>query len=470
MQRIFKWFTDMNEQLSLVRITWFVEQFGIEEFEGAEKILWLFLRYCADLDVPALKQYLTAFLQTDGKKLIKKHNIRLDTMENFNYTDPASLEEANRVIASVVHTIYDTYCKIDLANHSFTVDMKMFMEEARVQRLQRLMATSFPRLTNGDDIEELTDDLSYGIDRIREVYNFERLHDLDFMSGASQVERGVSKMRLLFKTSLPCINGDLGGVFSKMLISLTGSPGSGKTRMAVSCFAYVALISGIGVRFDELELSEEEVRNMFIAHHIVHLYKGKIKIADSDMNKGNLSSEQERYYEAAKMDLFESGKYGRLVLRTEDLVVETLYRKAISFFKHNRDIQFWVIDYAGLAKSKPTEKYARFLEEYQIITELYKTVKDFIKFADIGALILNQYNEKGIEAARAGKRILPGHTQGGQIVAKHTDYDLAMGMTEEQELANIRTLSTVKKRAATGFQNKQIKADCAVSLFRQLTE
>lgn len=468
MENFFKWFTLPNERLSLVRIAWFVDQFGIDEFNGAEKLLWAFLRYCADLDIPALRQYLDAFIQTESRKIIKKYSIRLDTMDNFRYDEPASFEEACRVICSTVSTLYDTYCQTDLTDRSFKVDMNTFITEAKTDKLQEYMAYTFPRFSNGDDVDDVILDTEYRVACIKATYDKSCLDNLDFLSGETKVERGVEQMRKLFDTGIPAIDGDVGGVFSKMLFSFTGSPGTGKTRFACAHFAYRAMVvAKIDVLFDELELSEMEVRNMLIAHHIVYLYGGKVKIPDSDMNKGNLSPEQQRYYEAAKMDLFESGKYGKIHIRTKDLIVEAMKKDAYAFFRRNRNCQLWIIDYVGLGKSQPINKYDKRYDGYEIIVEIYKNVKDIIKIVDIAALLINQFNEKGIEAASMGKRIQPGHVQGGQIVSRHADYDLAMCRTEEQELANMATLSTVKKRAAKGFQNKPLYLDLAVSIFRQ---
>ena len=126
--------------------------------------------------------------------------------------------------------------------------------------------------------------------------------------------------------------------------------------------------------------------------------------------------------------------------------------------------------YAGLAKSEPQKKFAKRLEEFEVIGELYKNAKEIAKVADIGVFIINQFNEKGVQASYMGKRILAGHVQGGQIIQRHADYDLALCMTEEQELARMRSLSTVKKRAAVGFQNKLLSVDLSVSMFRQVKQ
>lgn len=215
-------------------------------------------------------------------------------------------------------------------------------------------------------------------------------------------------------------------------------------------------------------VTEKWFKDILIAHHIVFLYKGQVKIADKDMTNNRLTPEQRRYYEAAKIDLFESGKYGKFTLITDDLVVETMEKDMYSFLKHNRNCQLWVIDYAGLAKSRPVAKFDKRYDGYEIIVELYRRAKEIAKTADIGVFIINQFNDKGVEASEQGKPILPGYTQGGFIASRQADYDLAMTMTQAQKLANLCMLSTVKERAAVGFKNQPLSRDLAVSIYRQI--
>ena len=473
MNKIFKWFTlDSDEDLTTVRITWFSSRFDADEFDGIDRLLSVFLQYCADLSVIGKRKYFEAFLLTEGKKVIKKYNVRLDTMGNFNYSEPASLEEAYRVISATALNMYNVYVNVDLTEHTFKVDMKSFMEERKVERVQKTMADTFPLLIAGEDIDDAIGNLQYNLSKISSTYDTDHLHKLDFMTGRQSTKNGTNVMRFLFKTGIPCIDGDAGGMYSKQVWSFTAQPGSGKTRFAAVHFAYqAAVIYKLDVLFDELELTAAEVKNMLIAHHIINLYDGKVKIPDSLINKDNLSEEQRHYVESARIDLFESnGKYGSITIRDEQLIVEKMEKDAYTYLKHNPKTQLWIIDYAGLMKSKPEERFARRLDEYEIITEGYKTAKDVAKFADIGVLILNQFNEKGIQAAYAGKKIMPGHVQAGQIVQRHSDYDLAMCMTEEQEIANMRTLSNVKRRSARGFQNVPFSTDLSVSIFRQLRQ
>lgn len=468
MRGIFKWFTQED---SCARLSWFVDQFDEELFDEVDKLLLLFLRYCSDLDIPAFLKYFDKFMETEGKKCVRKYNIKLPTTETLNYSDPIALEEAYQIISSQTFAVFEDYCREDLQDRTFKVDAKAFIDKHLNERIQSAISDSFVSLSAGGSPEDVADELSYTLERARAVFDSKSLDKLDFLEGRkASTSNRKETMRRLFQTTIPCIDGDAGGMFSKQVWAFSGAPGSGKTRVAACYWAYPAMIAGIDVLFDELELSQVEVENMLIAHHIIHLFGGEVKIPDSEMNRGNLTEEQWKYYNAAKFDLFDSGKWGKITIRTGELIVEGFKKDIYTFLRRNRNTQLWIIDYAGLAKSKPAGKYAGRKDKYEIITELYEGAKDIAKTADIGVLILNQFGKEGVEASLMGKRIMPGHVQGGQIIERHADYDVAMCMTEEQENASMRTMSTIKKRSAKGFQFVPFVIDAAVTILRQINQ
>lgn len=465
---IFKWFIQDDASS---RITWFAAKFGPEEFEEVDKLLAVFLEYCAELDIVAERKYLIAFMKTEGKKHIVAHNIKVQSIDNFDYSDPSSLEEAYQVLLSTVLSTYDEYVKESIEDESFAVDMKLFMSTKKAERTLKIMADAFPKISNGTDIDLAIEDMQYKLDKTQLVYDTEYIKKLDFLEGKKSAGGNKNCMKFICRTGMLCVDGDAGGIYTSQIHAFTGSPGSGKTRYICSSYIYHALTEAkVDVLLDELELKDVEIENMIIAHHIVNLYGGKIKIPDSVMNTGNMSEEQKQYYEAARIDLFESGKYGKLTIRTDELIVERMKKDMYTYLRKNRKTMLWVIDYAGLATSKPIDKYAKHLDGYEIIRELYKGAKDIAKVADIGVVIVNQFTKEGNQAAAAGKRIMPGHVEGGQIVERHADYDYVMCMTEEQELANRCTFSTVKKRAAAGFQNVPVMTDRSVSIFKQIRD
>lgn len=469
MKSIFKWFT--LEDAS-ARIVWFATRFTHEEFEGVDRMLAIYLDYCAKLDIVATRRYLESFMRTEGRKNMVKHNVRVSAIDNFDYNEPTSLEEAFQVMLTAVYAAYDEYTRLEIQDDSFKVAMKTFMSTKKSELTLKIMAAAFPKLSSGGDTDETITDMQYKLDRLQLLYDDAYLDKLDFLEG-KPVASGSSStfMRKICSTGIPCIDADAGGVYSSQVWAFTGSPGSGKTRFAMATFVYHALtVEKIDVLVDELELQVAEINNMLIAIHIINLYGGKVKIPDSVMNKNEMTSEQRRYYESARIDLFESGKYGKLILRTDDLVVENLRKEMYTFLRRNRNVGLWVIDYAGLAKSVPVDKYSPHMNGYEIIQELYKGVKEICKVTGVGAVIINQFNREGVAAAYAGKRILAGHIEGGQIIERHSDYDIVMCMTEDQEVAHRRTLSTVKKRAAAGFWNVPFIVDLSVSIFKQIKD
>lgn len=470
MDRIFKWFT-LQEEDTQARIVWFAESFEMLRFEGADQLLMEFLRYCAKLGIPGLKKYLEVFLATEGKKVIKAEKIKIDTLEALDYDEPGSLEEACRVLCSAAVNRFGQCMQADLEGHCFKVDIKSFLEEQKASQLVAALAEQYPRVAAGDAIDEIMDTLQYEIDKLSQMDIDKKLDKLDFLSGHTSSDGRGDKKKFLFKTGVPCIDGDIGGMYTKQCWTFTGPPGSGKSRFAYIHMAYqAAVIYKLGVLIDSMELSAGEVENILVAYHLVMLYKGKVKIPDALMNRNDgMDEQQKRFYESARIDLFESGKYGRIVISHESLDVEAMYKKRIQFFRMNRDVRAWVVDYLGILCSKPTQKYAKQLMKYEIIGKGMVIVKEIADEADIGALCLCQYNDEGIKACMAGKPIQFGMVEGGHIIQRHSDYDIAMTMTEEQKLAKMRMLSTIKLRGSEGFSNVPFRTDLAVSVFKQMT-
>ncbi len=468
MDKLIKWFVGSDNVCG--RLSWFIETIPRSLFAGIDAILYDFLVYCNKLGIPAKRKFLEVFLRTEGLQLIKQENIRVESTEIFDYNEPCALEEAYRVISSATLTAYDTYTAGSVDNSEFKAAMKVFMEEVKANELQTMLSQAYTKITAGDNRDTIILEMQNKLDLLTDTFSDERLEDIDFIEGKSYKQGEKNKQKFLFETGIPCIDGDIGGMYTRQMWTFTGPPGGGKTRFALVQFAYRAAVIGkMDVLFDELELSQGEVENILIAYHIINLYRGRVKIPDRDMTKGRLDEQQKQIYEAAKVDLFESGKYGKIVIDCRGLDVSTLKRKRLQYFKLNPKTRLWIVDYIGLLEHNPKDKYAKHLVKYEIITEGIRIIKKISSVADIGTLCLCQYSDDGIKAMAAGKPVVPGMTEGGHVISRHSDYDIAMTMTEEQELAGVRLLSTVKKRAAAGFKNIPLRTDLAVSIFKQVS-
>lgn len=469
MPTIFIWFT-LEAELTLTYIVWFVESFSIRDFNGLEKLLYLFLEYCSRLGIVAKRKYLEAFLKTDGKSSIFEHNIKLDNMTQYNYSDASGLEEAYRVISSAIFTYYDKVIAQDMTDRLFNVDMDTWMNNQKKALLQKTMTDNFPRIIEGDKADDIMSDIQLDLDRVQLTYDKKKLDSLEFLHGSTGEYSGAGKSKLLCKTGVPVIDGSSGdsggGIYEGDIITMTGLTGSGKTRFAMRVAYNAAVMSAISVRIDSLELTRSQIENMLVAMHIVTLFRGEVKIPDSAMTRGELSPEQMKYYYAAKEDLFNNPKYGKFFIFDDKLEVDLFYKKAKTWLRLNKDVKVWFIDYAGNVKVSPL--YGRYMDKAGMIETLYETVSDINKLTGSAFFILNQYNREGAEKARAGKKIDQGDIQGGQTVHKWTTFNIYTTQTPEQLAANRMNMSCDKARFVKYFSQIPFEIDLAISRFTQL--
>lgn len=465
MKSIFKWFTvEGGDPRASAYTYWFANMFEPREFNGINRLLFCYIKYCAKLAVTPRSEYLDAYLSIDGKGDVKKFNVKTETMSSYDYSQVSQLEEAYRIIASLAKTTYADYMSEDLTNREFKVDVYSFMSQMKSQSIQDALMETYPKLTDGSNITDVSSDLMSSLSDIEETYDTSKIDEVDF--APSQGEADDSKKEYICDTGIPAIDEDAGGIYTRTLTTFTAQPKGGKTRFSLVQYVYPVLMAGYDCVYYELELSKAEVENILIAYHIVRLYRGRIKIPDKFMNQGKLSDEQKQIYESARIDLFESGKYGKFFYKNS-FVVESARSELLSLSRASGKLKLIVVDYMGLSESMPASKWDKRKEEYQIISDSYKELGKLKSVLNTHVLCINQFNDKGIDAAYAGKPLRPGMIQGGHIVERHTDYNLYMTYTEEQKLARVRTLTADLVRGAEGFDNALMSVDLSVSIFRQ---
>lgn len=468
--KIFKFFTT-ESKFTNAYISWFVDSFPSSEFYGLDLVLYLFLEFCSKLNVEAKKPYLISFLDTDLRRIVKEENIRIDTLtSSFNYDEAAAFEQAVQVISTATVDKFEHLSSEPFEeDDNFKVLVVEWMQNSTKENLMTIFNKQFTELSSSGNASKVAEETSYEVSNLKDVYDIERkVSKLDFLTDTGS-KKTTDVATLLSTTGIPAIDEDYGGLFSKSLFTYAGQPGSGKTRFLMACIVYRALvIHKVGVRMDELELADYEVKNMLVSIHIANLYG--YKIADVWINRDTINDEQRKIVESARIDLFESGKYGRFCLSTDDLIVETMKSEVLSYFKHNKDIKIWCVDYTGIIKSKPQTKYGKQMIAAEIIEEALSIGKSIAKTADTCSVFVNQFNKEGNIAASNGVPITPGMVQGGQSIQRYSDYDLAITCTDEQKAANLRMFSTTKVRSAIGFNFVPVETNLAVSYYNQINK
>lgn len=469
MNIIFKYFTLQDDPDTKARIVWFAGSFAARDFRGIEKIAYLYIEFCARLGIIAKREYLNAFLRTDCKRLVLENNIKLDNMNQYDYTDPAALEEATRVISAAMIQFYDSAVQQDVDAMEFKVAMNTWMQSQTSSLLRQAMTTNFPRVTQGESVYDVVADLEADLHNIKTTYSEEKLDELDFLANKYSSSKKSGGMEFISQTHIPCIDGDVGGIFKQMIVTFTGLAGSGKSRFIYRCYAYVAAVFfHIDVRIDSLELDAKQVENILIAIHISALYQ--IKIPDSLMNKNDLDETQLTYYYGAKEDLFNNkeNKYGHIYINDKPMYIEQFRPEAMRFLRLHKDTKIWIIDYAGLMRSNPQGYGAkRYSSKYEIIEDLYADARWISTVTGVAWVIINQFNKTGADKAKAGKIIDQGDIEGGQTVHKYTDYNMYTTQTEEQKVVQSFLMTADKVRGAKGFSKVPFKNDLAISKFEQ---
>lgn len=467
MKRIIKWLTyEGGSQDAPIYVQWFNNMFTPKDFEGLDRMFACFIAYCAKLNIVPSKSVLESYLRIDGMSDIKKYNIKVADLQGYDYNEISQLMEAVPILNKLTVAEFDFYLAEDLSSRDFKVDMYDFMSNIKQDSVILAIQEALPRLQDGSNISEVSNSLRTRLLSIDDTYDTDKIKDVDFLTPESSEE----KMEFICDTGIPCIDADVGGSYTRMITTINAQPAGGKTRFAMIHWVYRTLVvAKQDVLVYELEMTKTQLKNILIAYHITQLYNGTVKIPDSLMNRaGGLSEDQRHIYESAKIDLFESGKYGNLIIK-EECIVEQFKDECTALLTANRNIKLLVIDYMGLIESRPTDRYGKRLEMYQIITDAYVAVRKIVRTMNVGAVCINQYNDQGIDAAYAGKPIKAGFIQGGHIVHRHTDYNLDITYTEEQKLAGVRGLAQSKSRGAAGFRGVLLQTDLSVSIFRQET-
>ena len=468
MHTVFKYFVTAEKGMGY--LNWFCSNFGADDFVDMDKYMFRYLEFCSNLAISPNKKFLGVFSETESKRVLKEDNIKFESLAAFDYREPAALEEASRIISMSAQEQFDIYMADSDVSTEFKAVAFEFIANRKKEAIRQLMADSFPKLSDGTDIDEVSATIAQRIASIDKRFSKSALDKLDIVERSGGID--TTNKRPILTTGIPAIDNDCGAYYSKQLITICGQPGGGKTRFAIATCAYrCAVIERKDVLIRSLELEKAEIMNMLIAIHIVNLYAGRVKIPDSLMNFNNLTPDQRRFYEAAKIDLFESeGKYGKIIIDDDDMCVETMESDLRNSLRCNTGVQCVVVDYLGFIKSNPQTKYAREKGITDIIETATPILKRVARDNDVLVIAICQLNREGIDAALAGKKLDSSCIQGGQAVERTTDYNLFMTATQEQFLAGQRTLSTGKVRAAQGFYGVPLRADLSVSNFKQLAK
>lgn len=464
---IFSYFTasgdaDMDGKRTS-QLLWFVNNFPATEFIREDAIMYDYAKFSATLRVPFTVSYFEIYCANELRKLLNRVKVKIDGTDDLNYDDPSALEMAYTIVSQQMHDYLVVWEEHPKDPKDFIVAAKDFVSRQLNSRFTQVLSSSFDMMTDTDDTSKALNHAQTQMEMLQEIYDTVKLEELDVNI---QREKGTP-LEFICDTGLPSIDADIDGIYRTQLGGVEAAPGTGKTRFALGVWTYrAAVLYKKNVLYYTLEQSRDECEAMLISRHAFELFE--IQIADKLIYKNKVPEEYKEQVEAARIDLFESGKYGKIYIEETDLYMETFIDKIKSVDRLQGPFDLIIVDYMALITEKNT--YGRPKNIGEIVSYCYRTFKKFCRKNNKAGIAVNQLNREGIAASKADKEITTEMGQGGIEVYRSTDFNLTISATQEMELQHKRRISQPKKRSSEGIGSVIVDVRLGISLFYQQTK
>ena len=442
---------------------WFCDEIPAEEFVNDDRLFYEFINYCVTLGVPIKENYLHVWLDTELRKVLRETNAHVKGTETLDFTEPVSFETATQVTKHVLEDNMKVFLSEETKADDFIVELAAFFTTQRGQKLTEVLSKTYDMLNQTNNSEEAADFALNSINVVKEIYDESKLDEL-------QNTKITDRTKMVFVTDsgIPALDNDSFGLYTGQLFDVEAQPGTGKTRFAIGTYGYNAVVKyKKNVLFNNLEQDVGEIEAMFVARHVFELFN--VQVSDIMIARDKVPEEIKDKVAAARYDLFESGKYGKLKILNEDMYVETAETKLRTWDSLYGPFDLIIIDYVGLVESKPA-MYHKELTEAEIIKTFLKKFKRFCRKTRKAGLSISQFNKEGVVAGNADKPITPDMAQGGMSVFRHTDYNMAISMTPTMRLQQKRKISNPKVRSSAGYEPFLVDTRLAFCFWRQTVQ
>lgn len=452
-----------DDQRRVGYMMWFNDTYPNTEFHDDDFIMKLYCDYSCKLSVPLKAKYFEVFMSTELKRILIETGVRVTGADNLSYEDPAGLQEAYVVTVDYLRNEFKILESYESDIDDFKVYAAEFISTRLNDRVVEELSKSYEKLSSTEDSARTVE---YALDEfvmLDTIYNAATLEELNEDNG-----RISDSFTFVCDTGIPVIDNDINGIYTTQLISIDSQPGAGKTRFALGVWAYrAATIYKKNVIYYQLEQSKMEAEAMLVARHAFNMYG--IQITADMIQFGRVPKEYQAKINAARIDLFESGKYGKIYINSTNLYYDRLVRTFRKDDKLHGPFDMIIIDYMGLIRQS-VEKYQRAKADYEIISDSYRIVKGYVRNTGKCAVVVSQFNDKGIEAARADKEIQPNMVQGGIGAYRHSDQNLALSASTVMKAQQKIRVSQPKIRGTAGFNTAVIDTRLGICYFYQIAQ
>lgn len=442
---------------------WFLEHFPANEFHQMSRILYEYVEFSGKLKIPLKLEYAEVFCKDYLRKFLINKKVKIEGTEDLNFDDASALENAVRITTEKVkdRIIWYEDNRDDYNLQDFIVSAKQFMHSQLDSRLTDVLSGTFDMKTETDDADKALSWAKVQLENIGSIYDEGCLEELDMTTTSGE---SGDDMEFVCNTGLEGVDADIDGIYTTQLGGLEAAPGTGKTRFSLGVWAYrAAVYFHKNVLFYSLEQNKKECEAMLIARHVYELFQ--IQIVDKLIARNNVPDEYKEQVEAARIDLFESGKYGKIHVVATDLYMETFIDKIKATDRLKGPFDLIIIDYMALITEQTSYGKPKGIGE--IVSYCYRAFKKYVRQSNKAGIAVNQLNREGIAASEADKDITTEMAQGGLEVYRSTDFNLVISATKEMRLQKKRRISQPKARSSENAAPVIVDVRLGVCLFYQ---
>ena len=464
MDEIFTHFISRDKADDSVRVgylLWFTDNFPAIEFSGEDLLMYHYCMYSAKLEVPLQYDYLNVFMSTELKKILIRDRVRVPGTETYSLDDPAGAESVYQVTREYLQNEFRILESIESYVTDFKVQADAFMSRKLSTRTVEELSRTYEMITESDNTRQSVENALDSLLILREIYSADSLEDLEYANN------NRDQFEFVMDFGIPVVDNDIGGLYTSQLFGVEAQPGTGKTRFAYGVIAYrAAVFYKKNVIYYMLEQTKAEGEAMLTARHVFTLYG--LQISDEMILKNKVPADLKEKVETARIDLFESGKYGKIHIRCGDLYDDTLLLTLRKDEKLHGPFDVIIIDYLGLI-DQVVKQYGKEKLKYQVINDACRRIKRYVARRKKSAVCISQFNKEGITAGNADKDITPDMAEGGIAVYKHSDQNLALSRTLTMKLQQKIKISQPKIRETAGFGSAVVDTRLGFCYFYQNT-
>lgn len=286
----------------------------------------------------------------------------------------------------------------------------------------------------------------------------------------------LSKLGLF--TSIPKIDDTFKGFKLGELLIIAAFVAQGKSTFTAA-MVYQAITQGLNGVFLSLEMTHDEMRDMFYVLHSTYeewynhpVYKAKYKdmvgkISYEKVRYGELSEKEEEFFNIVAEDFKNRADFGKLILiqppttLTPSLFEMEVYDKKAQLAEISRTLDFAVIDYIGLMAQDKGDSYGDFnIDLNNTIKRLKNLALTFDNGRGLIVISPFQVNREGWKDAAKNEGVYKLTALSNANEAERSaDYVISLFMSDENKKNNIMKITCLKHRKGGDFPPFEVNID-----------